>query len=92
MEFYFIWFYDYIRIINSSAIRNIKNISLLVAFGCIVATIVVLASPVSQSLNTTSPANGGGGCYDKKLQNEQAKKNYILRRLISYYEPPVKSL
>jgi hypothetical protein len=61
---------------------------LLIAFGCIITTIVVLASPTAQSTNTTAPVNGGGGgCYDKKLQMEQAKKTYILRRFISYYQP-----
>jgi hypothetical protein len=78
-------FYDYIRTLKPSAIRYLKNISLLIAFGCIITTIVVLASPESQNIKTTTPVNngGGGGC-DKKLQMEQAKKDYILRRFISY--------
>lgn len=81
-------FYDYIRSVKPSAIRYIKNISLLIAFVCVVTTIVVLASPATQNKNTTAPVNsGGGGCYDKKLQMEEAKKTYILRRFISYYRP-----
>ena len=77
-------FYDYIRSLKPSAIRYLKNISLVIAFGCIVTTIVVLASPTTQATKTTTPVNGGGNCPDKKMQMEQAKKDYILRRFISY--------
>jgi len=56
---------------------------LVIAFACVVTTIVVLASPKTQTIKTTAPVNGGG-CSDKKHQMEQAKKDYILRRFISY--------
>jgi hypothetical protein len=61
---------------------------LLIAFGCIVTTIVVLAAPATEIVPDKAPANsgGGGGC-GKKFQMEQAKKDYILRRFISYYNP-----
>ena len=85
-------FYDYIRIIKPPAIRYVKNISLLIAFGCIITTLVVLAAPATQNINTKTPASGGGGCYGTKPQMEQAKKDYILRRFISYYEPVTNSL
>ena len=73
---------------KSSAIRYIKNISFLIAFGCVIATAVALASPETKAVDPTVPANGSGcGCYDKKTQADQAKKNCILKRFISYYEP-----
>jgi hypothetical protein len=31
------------------------------------------------------PSSPSGGSYEKKVETEQAKKNYILRRFISYY-------
>ena len=66
---------------------------MLIAFGCIITTLVVLAAPATQNINTKAPANGGGGgCYGTKPQMEQAKKEYILRRFISYYEPVTNSL
>jgi len=46
--------------------------------------VVILASPTEKSDAQPSP-NGGGGSYDKKGQTEQARKNYIIRRFISYY-------
>jgi hypothetical protein len=86
-------FYDYIRSLKPSAIRYLKNISLVITFVCIAATIVVLASPATETVKATQPVNnGGGGCSDKKLQMEQAKKDYILRRFISYYKPATSSL
>jgi hypothetical protein len=43
---------------------------------------MILAAPSEK--DAAPPASGGGGSYDKKTQSEQAKKDYILRRFISY--------
>jgi hypothetical protein len=48
----------------------------------VVTTVIILAAPTEQN-NIQPPANGGAS-YEKKIQTEQAKKNYILRRFISY--------
>ena len=70
---------------KNAAIRYIKTISVLVVFGCLVATLIVLASPEIKTIKNTTPQNGGGGSsWDKKIQMEQAKKNYLMRRFISY--------
>lgn len=74
--------YDYIRKVKIAAIRYLKNISLLVASICIIATVIVIAHP-AEKVKAATPSVGGGAS-DKKVQTEQAKKNYILRRFISY--------
>ncbi|MEP6514438.1 MAG: hypothetical protein ABJA79_11245 [Parafilimonas sp.] len=50
---------------------------------CIVTTVIILASPAEK--NNTQLPDSGGSSYEKKTEAEQAKKNYILRRFISYY-------
>jgi hypothetical protein len=73
---------------KTAAIRYLKTIFVLLAFSCLVATFVVLASPATTTTDSSVPQNGGGGgCWDKKVQMEQAKKNYIMRRFISYCKP-----
>jgi len=73
---------------KTSAIRYLKTISVLLAFSCLVATFVVLASPSTKTANNSTPQNSSGsGCWDKKVQIEQAKKNYLMRRFISYCAP-----
>jgi len=49
---------------------------------------MVLFKPAS-SANSVKPVkeSGGKGGYDKKVEMEQAKKNYLLKRFISYYQP-----
>jgi len=44
---------------------------------------MMLALP-EQNPDVKKPASSGGASYDKKTQEEQAKKNSILRRFISY--------
>ncbi|HVX24822.1 MAG TPA: hypothetical protein VHB70_00670 [Parafilimonas sp.] len=51
---------------------------------CIIATVIALASPYAKAVNSSSPVNGGCDCYDKKMQIDQAKKNGIVKRFISY--------
>ncbi|MBV9962115.1 MAG: hypothetical protein JO072_07680 [Parafilimonas sp.] len=59
-----------------------KNISLLIATVGVTVTIVIIASSDEKSkIKNPQPA---GASYDKKMQEEQAKKNSILRRFISY--------
>ena len=73
---------------KTTAIRYIKNILILLSFSCLVATFVVLASPSTQTVSNPEPQNSSGsGCWDKKVQIEQAKKNYLMRRFISYCAP-----
>jgi hypothetical protein len=73
---------------KTAAIRYIKTIFAFLAFSCLVVTFVVLASPATTATNSSAPQNGGsGGCWDKKVQMEQAKKNYLMRRFISYCKP-----
>jgi hypothetical protein len=62
---------------------------LLIASVCILATAVVLTQPKEKTC-IKKPATSGGASYDKKVQMEQAKKNSILRRFISY--TPVKEI
>jgi hypothetical protein len=76
-------FYDYIRILKPAFIRYLKNISLLIATVALTVTIMMLALP-EQNPDVKKPASSGGASYDKKTQEEQAKKNSILRRFISY--------
>ena len=66
------------------AIRYAKHISLLLALVCIIVTAVILVHP-EEKTNIKTPANSGGA-PDRKIQIEQAKKNSILRRFISYTE------
>jgi len=77
-------FYDYIRTIKPSAIRLNKTISLFVLLTCITATVIILSAP-TQANDVQPSSGGGGGSYEKKTQSEQAKKEFILRRFISYY-------
>ncbi len=77
-------FYDYIRTVKPPAIRYIKTISLFVAAGFIITSIIVVTHP-SKKTNTITPANSGSS-YDKKIQVDKAKKNSIMRRFISYYD------
>jgi len=72
---------------KTSAIRYLKTISVLLAFSCLVATFVVLASPSTKTANNSTQNSSGSGCWDKKVQIEQAKKNYLMRRFISYCAP-----
>jgi len=77
-------FYDYIRTIKPTAIRFVKTISLFILATCVVATVIILAAPAVDN-SVQAPANGGPSYEKNKIQTEQAKKNYILRRFISYY-------
>ena len=49
------------------------------------ATVIILSAPTQANDVQPSPG-GGGGSYDKKTQSEQTKKEFILRRFISYYQ------
>jgi hypothetical protein len=53
------------------------------------ATAIVLTQP-KEKTEIKKPACSGGASYDKKVQIDQAKKNSILRRFISY--TPVKEI
>jgi len=76
-------FYDYIRTVKPPAIRYIKAISLFVAAGFIIVSIIVVTQP-SKKTKTVSPGSSGSS-YEKKIQVDQAKKNSIIHRFISYY-------
>jgi hypothetical protein len=70
---------------KTSAIRIVKNISLFIAAGLVITTLVFLSNTAKKD-TAVDPSPTSVGSHDRKIQVDQAKKNSILRRFISYYQ------